>query len=117
MRSSGAAAPLVVLLALPLGVAGGARALAQPAPASETCVDVRIGDARSYDCLNRQLERAIPQRRFSAGTDSPGATVPPTEANTFNQAATQERLGNAFGHSVLPQRPPPTVYSSPLTGR
>jgi hypothetical protein len=36
--------------------------------------------------------------------------------NTFNQAASREQLGSAFGNSAIPQRPPPPVFVSPLVG-
>jgi len=108
MRSSRAAGALAVMLgAVP-------PAIAQQAPRGDTCVDVRIGDARAYDCLNRQLERAVPRRRFSAATDAPSVAAPATAVGTFSEAATRERLGTAFGHSVQPQRPPPVVWSAPL---
>ena len=80
----------------------------------DTCVDVRIGDARAYDCLNRALQRMVPRHRFSVEADAPvTATLPPNAVGTFSRAATEERLGTSFGHSVIPQRPA-AVFLSPL---
>ncbi len=114
MRPAKAAGAVLIVLAFSPAPSP---ALAQPAPASDTCVDVRIGDSRAYDCLNRQFERAIPRRRFSAAADAPAAAAPATTVGTFNEAATQQRLGTALGHSVEPQRSPPVAYSAPLVRR
>jgi hypothetical protein len=84
-------------------------------PPGAPCVDVGIGAEPSYDCLNAQLLRAIPPRRFSADDDLPlPANVPAPAAGLFNEAATAEQLGSAFGHATQPQRPPPTSYPAPL---
>lgn len=85
------------------------------ASGSKPCVEVRIGNEPTYGCLNAQIERLIPQRRFEAGSDLPvPANIPAPAAGTFNQAATAEQLGTSFGHSTKPQRPAPPVYASPL---
>jgi hypothetical protein len=116
------------LLLLPLGLllsaAGPAPSTTAPsttAPSTtvpgpnDPCVDVTIGGERSLACVNQQLSRSIPPRNFTAGSDLPQAgNVTAPAAGTFNQAATAERLGTSFGHSVVPQRPPPPVYSAPL---
>lgn len=83
--------------------------------AAAPCVDVRIGSEPTFNCVNAQLARAIPPRRFTAGTALPVPTaVPAPAAGSFNQAASAEQYGTAFGHSVQPQRPPPPVYPAPL---
>jgi hypothetical protein len=82
---------------------------------AESCVDVRIGDELSYACLNQELEKLAPMKRYSAEQDSPySAGSPAPVVGTFNQAATRERLGNNFGKSVVPQRPPAPVYTPQL---
>ena len=84
----------------------------------QTCVDVTIGDQRSYSCVNEQMKRFTEQHRASALGDAPyTAGVPSQQAGTFNQAATQERLGNAFGNSVVPQRPAPQPFPGPINAR
>lgn len=70
-----------------------------------TCVDVRIGDARAYDCLNQRLRDSVPQRRYSAADAPYASNSPPHVVGTFNEAATRQLLGNSFGRSVIPQRP------------
>jgi hypothetical protein len=39
---------------------------------------------------------------------------PSNELGLFNRAATGHRMGNAFGISVYPQRPPAATPAAPL---
>jgi hypothetical protein len=87
--------------------------------ASNRCVDVHIqGDNTRYlDCLNSELNREVAKQ---ADREALLQTVvansqahSPTQMGLFNQTATHERLGNAFGHSVIPQRPVVT-YVNPM---
>jgi hypothetical protein len=93
--------------------------LSHPARAADaptqTCVDVRIGDQRSYDCLDQQLAREAQQSHAPAAIPSLSAASPALSVGGYNQAATHERLGTSFGHSAIPQRPPPAQFPSPLT--
>ncbi len=76
-------------------------------PAQETCVDVKVGTAQSYDCLNQQLQAVARQTpKVSSDTAAPyNATSPSNVTGQFNESATRNRLGSNFGHSVTPQRP------------
>ncbi len=86
------------------------------APTS-TCVDVQIGDDRTpyLNCLNEELqksvqrERGIPQPAAPLSANSSGNQI-----GTFNEAAARQRMGNAFGISPVPQRPPKPVFVTPL---
>ena len=95
--------------------------LAQPSTSpqqKETCVDVKVGSAQAYDCLNQQLAGiAQNTHRFSSDSDAPyGATfTPANKTGQYNQDATRERLGTNFGHSVTPERPN-RVYAAPFAG-
>ena len=84
---------------------------------ASSCVDVRIGSDRFYDCVNHDLRGMVPKRRFSAEDLPYPADAPPTVLNLFNQAATRQRLGTAFGHSAYPQRGPAPVLVPPSLGR
>ena len=83
---------------------------ADPAPgdAANSCIDVRIGDDRStyLNCLNEQIKRSAEHAR---GTPQPAAPIdaqsPSNQVGTANDAAAREKMGNAFGHSAVPQRP------------
>jgi hypothetical protein len=90
-----------------LALCGTAAAQAPPA-ATQNCVDVTIGQAQSYDCINQQLGNLAAQqhRAATSASDAPySATSPSNVTGQFNEAATRNRLGNAFGHSVTPERP------------
>ena len=91
---------------------------AQSSPASsETCVDVRVGTDQSYSCINAALGRAAAQARTPVNPGTLSATSPANQVGTFNRAATAQRMGDAFGRSVISQRPPPPVFASPLLNR
>ncbi len=102
-------------LALASLPAGPGRA-AQDQADSHICVDVQIGAEAYYSCLNEQLKRFVADHR--AGTEplivSAGAPAP--AVGMFNQTATHQQMGDNFGRSAFPQRPPPTVFSNPLIG-
>jgi len=82
-------------------------------PTGETCVEAQVGTEQAYSCLNDQLARL-------AGTAHGGyaavlsAQSPAPATGTFSYAATAERMGNAFGRSVIAQRPPPPVFALPF---
>jgi hypothetical protein len=91
------------LLAAPLLGAAGADAQ----PTQQSCVDVKVGTAQSYSCLNQRLGAVARQAHEGTQTDAPySATSPSNVTGQFNEDATRERLGTSFGHSVTPQRPP-----------
>jgi hypothetical protein len=73
------------------------------------CVEVRIGQdsAGRLDCLNRALRATVGQASpMTAGVDA--SSMPPTRLGQPTPAALKQRLGNAYGHSLVPQRPPRT---------
>ena len=90
------------------GAAATEPAQQSPAAGADSCVEVVVNGERtpSYSCLTQKLQptEAITQR-------------PSNQLGLFNQAATSNRMGNTFGTSVYPQRPPPVVPSSPLIPR
>jgi hypothetical protein len=86
------------------------------AKADQSCVDVSVGNAQSYDCINQQLGAMAAQqhRAASSETDAPySATSPANVTGQFDEAATRNRLGRNFGHSVTPERPA-TAPASPF---
>ena len=85
------------------------------APPPDTCTDVQVGSAQSYDCINAQLGAlARGNERFSSDLNAPvTASSPSNVVGTFNESATRSRLGPNFGKSATPYRPgvslPPTI--------
>jgi hypothetical protein len=86
---------------------------------SPSCVDVQVEGARSlsFDCLNQELKDAAQQQNETAPTvsakDVTGSGAP-TQVGTFSYTGTSIRMGNAFGHSATPQRPPAPSFTSAL---
>jgi hypothetical protein len=81
-----------------------------PAQSAPPCVEVQIGKDRAglLDCLNQQFQRSAEEGRRVPQPAAPyGTSSPPNQVGLFNESAERERLGNAFGHSAVPQRPAP----------
>ncbi len=92
---------------------------AAPAEATQTCVDVRIGNDRSsyLDCLNANLKRQVEHEQGKPLPTVPyDVHSPSNQIGGFNLNAAQQQMGNAFGVSPHPQRPS-EVFVSPVLGR
>ncbi|HEY2346398.1 MAG TPA: hypothetical protein VGH80_11005 [Xanthomonadaceae bacterium] len=77
--------------------------------ASAPCVQVRIGrdSAGRLDCLNQTLRAEVDQARplaIDVATDAQS----PSRLGLPTPAEVKQRLGNAYGHSLVPQRPAQT---------
>src|SRR5215467_5979576 len=100
----------VSLLAYPALAATPAANPAQP------CVDVQIGNDRTpyFNCLNDVLQRQVEREHNAPQITAPlDAKSPSNEVGIFNETAARQRMGNAFGVSPVPQRPP-QVFVSPI---
>lgn len=97
-----------LLLAMAAGVHAADKADATDAPA---CIEVEVDGERvpAYDCLQRKLQPRPSAPRAAADRPPSGAEAivqrSSNQLGVFNRAATQTRMGNTFGTSVLPQRP------------
>lgn len=105
-----AAAGLAFAMSLPW-------AWAEEAPA---CIEVTVGGYKTpdYACLSRQMGND-PQAANAAQRAQEALNVPvneraPNSLGLATPAATGVRMGNTFGTSVKPQRPPPAPATSPL---
>ncbi len=115
---------LAASMLLPLIV--GSHAVAQPVTlrplhveASPSCVDVQVEGARSlsFDCLNQQLKADADDKPDAPPTVTARdviGTGAPTTVGTCSYTGTSIRMGNAFGHSAIPQRPPAPSFTSAL---
>jgi hypothetical protein len=116
-----------ILVAVPASIGAAAQTSTQPIVLppvhvdgiAPSCVDVQVQDARSlsFDCLNLNLKDAAQDH----GPTAPAVTAKdvtgsgaPTTVGTFSYTATSIRMGNAFGHSATPQRPPAPSFTSAL---
>lgn len=78
---------------------------------SAACVEVEVDGVRapSYNCLSQKLQ---PKATGPNGATAPKLASeeiiqrPSNQLGLFNRAATGHRMGNTFGTSVYPQRPP-----------
>jgi hypothetical protein len=96
-----------------LVLANPAQAQVPEAKSGQSCVDVSVGQAQSYDCINQQLGALAAQQHRAAEPDGPAtATSPANETGQFDEAATRNRLGRNFGHSVTPERVPSAPASA-----
>lgn len=107
--------PRVVLL--PLLLLATPALLAQPAPASRAaktpaepvaCIDVQVDGERipAWDCLQRRLAPTpAPARQAALPEAERLMRQPGNQMLQYNLEGTRQRMGNAFGHSVVPQRP------------
>jgi hypothetical protein len=78
----------------------------RPPPAPMPCVEVRIGQdsAGRLDCLNRALRAEVDEvAPMSVGDVTFGKSQ--GQLGLVTPAAAKERLGDAYGHSSVPQRP------------
>jgi hypothetical protein len=76
----------------------------------ENCVDVEVGQTRTYDCLNDKLKR-------KKDSVVPLPNVPPIDVHStdikkgiINVPAVRQQYGPNFGKSAVPYRPPAPTY-------
>ncbi len=101
---------------------------AQPAPAASapaaaddaaSCIEVEVNGEKtpSFACLTQKLRPAADAQKNSPPPAFGSEAIilrPSNQLGLFNRAATSNRMGNTFGTSVYPQRPPPQVPATPL---
>jgi hypothetical protein len=78
--------------------------------AEAACVEVEVDGVRtpSYNCLSQKLQPKATPTNPNAPQMGSEAIIqrPSNQLGVFNRAATSNRMGNTFGTSVYPQRPP-----------
>lgn len=109
---------LALGLVLPAVPAIASEPTGQPRGDAPSCIEVEVDGARapSYACLSERLRPAAGARAPRDAALGSEAIVqrPGHELGLFNRAATGHRMGNTFGNSVYPQRPPAVAPASPL---
>lgn len=111
-------AAALALLGAWASLAGAAEAADAPAPCTEVEVN-GVRAATSFACLTDKLR---PHASHGSGGQAPAAGLqseaivqrPPNQLGLFNRAATSTRMGNQFGVSVYPQRPPSQAPGLPV---
>ena len=108
--------PLGIISLAALAFCAGMRLAAADPPAggdAGPCVEVQIGNERllDFDCINRQFRLQADRQHMAPAPAAPvDARSSSTATGTANQAAAQQMMGDAFGKSAAPQRPPPQTY-------
>lgn len=76
----------------------------------DNCVDVQIGDTKTYDCLNGKL-------KSKSDSVVPLPNIPPISTGSsdikkgiVNVPAVRQQYGPNFGKSAVPYRPPAGTY-------
>jgi hypothetical protein len=86
-------------------------------PDQTQCVDVQIGEDRTayLACLNELFQRRVRQEHQMPQIEAPlSARSSPNQVGGYNETSAREQMGNAFGVSPVPQRPPKPVFVNPL---
>lgn len=105
---------LLAALALSPGMRAAAADGDQGGASGSVCVNVQIGNERvpDFDCINRQFRLQV--EHIHTGAPVPVAPIDAHSSSitvgTANTAAAQQMMGNAFGKSAQPQRPPPPTF-------
>lgn len=91
----------------------GHAAMAASAPSvTQSCTEVEVNGYRAvpYSCLGQAMTPpAQPAGTNPALATSDISKQQPNNIGQFSQAALHNRMGNTFGKSVFPQRPPVAV--------
>ena len=87
-----------------------ARALAEPAKLKEAapCIEVQVNGERvpAWECLQQKLVPAPGAPRRPALPEAERLMRPPgNQLQQYNLEGTRQRMGDAFGRTVVPQRP------------
>lgn len=100
-----AALALALLLALPPVRAD---AVAKKQDDAAPCIDVQVNGERirAWDCLQRKLAPASKAAKSPALPEAERLMrQPANQLMQYNLEGTRQRMGDAFGRSVVPQRP------------
>ncbi|SNT31123.1 hypothetical protein SAMN05216374_3084 [Tardiphaga sp. OK246] len=88
-----------------------------PPTVRERCVEVEIGGARSFGCLNQTLKRDVEKVNPTLNLPPIDARSGDTKVGVVNLPGVQQQYGQNYGRSVIPYRLPPPIYSSPVSRR
>jgi hypothetical protein len=95
-------------LALALASCGVHAAEAAKPEQAAACIEVQVNGERipAWECLQRKLAPAPAAARAPALPEAERLMRQPgNQLMQYNLEGTRQRMGDAFGHSVVPQRP------------
>lgn len=85
--------------------------------ATERCVEVEIGSSRAFECLNQKLKKQVDRVAPTLNLPPIDARSPDTKTGVVNIPGVQQQYGRNFGTSVVPHRPAPLQFTSPVAPR
>jgi len=85
---------------------------------SSACTGQSSAQPIDYACLNGELKTAATaaQPAPSAADATAAQATTPSKIGTFSFSATSQRMGQNFGKSAEPYRPPAPQYATPVRG-
>ena len=84
-----------------------------PASTLERCVEVEVGNERSFGCLNQKLKREVDRINPSINMPPIDARSPDIRVGNVNEAAVRQQYGPNYGRSAIPYRPAAPTYALP----
>jgi len=93
--------------------------IVKPSDSGKGCVEVELQGKReqSISCLNEKLQppaNTTDRRPPTLSGAEETIQRPSNQLGLYNRAALEHRMGNAFGKSLVPQRPSTPPPASPL---
>jgi hypothetical protein len=82
-----------------------------PDTSHQPCADAAGSNDHSLGCLNQQMRRQVDQVNPSLNVPPIDAKSPDLKVGVVSIPGVQQQYGKNFGHSVVPFRPPPPIYS------
>lgn len=81
----------------------------KPATSDGACIETEVNGYRalSYDCLNQKMAPTASPRPPAVLESEAITQGPPNQMGLTTPATISNRMGNTFGTSAYPQRPPP----------
>lgn len=86
-----------------------------PGDRFEWCIDVEIGGSRAFNCLNEELRRHVDRVNPTLNLPPVSARSADVQVGVANMPAVRQQYGRNFGVSIVPFRPGPQAFTSPLT--
>lgn len=86
-------------------------------PGANGGANLKDGGDTSFKELNQKLKRKVDEINPTGNNPPLDAGSPDTKIGVVNIPGVQQQYGKNFGNSVVPYRPPPLVYTSPVGPR
>jgi hypothetical protein len=82
--------------------------------AKNHCAETKPGEPPPLGCINQMMKRKVDETNPVTNTPPIDAKSSDLKTGVINIPGVQQQYGKNFGNSVVPYRPPPLIYNSPL---